>query len=896
MKISFTIYYPTVWGQTLHVTGSIPELGDGDTQQALALQYSENSIWTGSIDVSNAIDAIEYAYFIQSNGKIVEEPWSRKRKAVFNIPDSQYTLYDIWQEKPEQMAFYSSAFTDVLFNRESQVVQFPNLNPRGKNIRIKVFAPNIESHRNLALSGNQAVLGNWDSDKALKMSCPNYPEWEVDFDASNLSYPVEYKFIVYNNNESSVDWENGENRLLKLPLLKDNETAIISGMTYRSKNTRWKGAGMVIPVFSLRSEDSFGIGDFGDLKKMVNWVKMTGQKVIQTLPINDTTMTHTWMDSYPYNAISIYALHPLYLNLWEMGELNDTDLHEEFKKKQSELNALDKVDYEEVDKHKWSFFKALFEQEGAEILSSKGFKQFFQENEYWLVPYAAYSHLREKHNTSDFRQWGECAVYDAQKISTLCHPESEHYPEISIYYYLQYHLHIQLKAVKDYAQKQQVILKGDIPIGVSDTSIEAWTEPRYFNMNAQAGAPPDDFSTTGQNWGFPTYNWEAMEKDNYRWWKNRFRHLAQYFDAYRIDHILGFFRIWEVPKHSVQALYAYFNPAISLKQEEIEQAGLRFDFNKFTQAQIHGNFLSKLFGAYATEATELYLTRISKCYFALKEEFSTQQKIKSHFEGKDDFKSQTIKTALFAIAEEVLFIPDSKQEDGYYHPSIAANKTFAYSELSQQEKQAFDYLYWDYFYHRQNNFWKKQAYQKLTPLISCTKMLVCGEDLGMIPACVPEVMDDLQIMSLEIERMPKQVNREFGDTENNPYRSVCTPSTHDMSTIRGWWEEDREKTQRYFNQVLNRTGTAPESCTAEICAQIIKNHLSSPSMLVIIPLQDWLSMDANIRRAHAAEERINIPANPRHYWGYRMHLNIEELFQAGELNQSIKTMIQRAGR
>ena len=894
MKISFNIHFPTVWGQTLHIIGSIPELGDWNIQQALSLQYVTDSVWSGNIEVPNDCKLIEYSYCLKSNGKVIFEPWDRKHQAYFNVSGcSQYLLHDVWQEKPNQIAFYSTAFTEVLFKPQHHTISKKHQGKR--NIRIKVFAPNIEKHRNLALCGNQPVLGNWDSGKALKMTSENFPEWEVDFDASNLSYPIEYKFIIYSNNDSSIEWETGDNRVLRLPFLKEGETSIISGLTFRRESPAWKGAGMAIPVFSLRSKDSFGIGDFHDLKKMVDWVKLTGQKIIQILPVNDTTMSHTWMDSYPYNAISIYALHPLYLNLRKMGTLNDTALELRFKEKQDALNALEKVDYEQVEQYKWEFFKALFDQEGMDVLSSDGFKYFFDENNSWLVPYAAYSYLREKFKTSDFNYWEDYARYDEHKILSLCKPQSKWYQEIAIYYYLQYQLHVQLKEAKDYADSQAIILKGDIPIGISSTSIEAWTEPQFFNMNAQAGAPPDDFSVTGQNWGFPTYKWEEMEKDGYAWWKRRFQHISRYFSAYRIDHILGFFRIWEVPKHSVEALYACFNPALPLTLEEIQDTGLQFEEEKFVRPQVNGCFLSELFGTYAQEASDIYMVRLSECYFALREEFDTQQKIKAHFAGKDDFKNEAIRKALFVLANEVLFIPDKERAD-CYHPTISAHKTFAYRELSQSDRYAFDYLHWHYFYHKQNDFWKEQAYKKLIPLTSCTKMMVCGEDLGMIPACVPEVMNELQIFSLEIERMPKQENLEFEELNKIPYRAICTTSTHDMSTIRGWWEEDYEKTQRYFNQILKREGEAPQSCSPDICQQIIENHLNSPAMWVVVPLQDWLGMDKKTQRENASDERINIPANPRHYWGYRMHMNIEDLLREKKLNQLIKDIIEETGR
>jgi 4-alpha-glucanotransferase len=421
-------------------------------------------------------------------------------------------------------------------------------------------------------------------------------------------------------------------------------------------------------------------------------------------------------------------------------------------------------------------------------------------------------------------------------------------------------------------------------------SIEAWTDPNYFNRQYQTGAPPDDFSVTGQNWGFPTYNWGNLEADHYDWWKKRFRKMADYFDAYRIDHILGFFRIWEIPENSVQGILGCFDPALPLSAEEIENSGFNFKPEKYTTAHIHEQFLPELFGEYTPEVLQVFLDRSSSHHFALKEKFNTQLKIKNRFAGQEDEKSFTIQQGLFAICNEVLFIRDKRKND-YYHPRISASNSYIYKELDNADKYAFDYLYWNYFYQRHNEFWGEEGYKKLLSLISATDMMVCGEDLGMIPHCVPAVMRKLRIFSLEIERMPKESTMEFTNLHELPYHSVCTTSTHDMDTIRMWWEENPEKTQRYYNEVLKQDGQAPEDCSPALCEQIISNHLNAPSMLTIIPLQDWLSIDGEIRRKNAFDERINIPANPRHYWRYRMHLRIENLLNADRLNEKINGLI-----
>lgn len=894
MRVTFNINFHTVWGQTLYITGSIPELGNWDTKKAYPMQYLNDGNWSLTLDLPDNISHIEYRYFLNSNDRLIFEEWQHNHKVDLTDPGLTYLLFDYWQNRPQNLAYYSSAFTKSFFAHPCD--KFERVVKSDKKITIKILAPQLLSNQSLAICGNQDEFGNWDAQKALILGCETFPLWTVEVDASNFRYPVECKFLVLNDEDKSIArWENGENRSLNLPLIKENETAIISGLLFRDNEPDWKCAGLVIPVFSLRSSRSFGIGDFGDLKDILDWVKKTSQRIIQVLPVNDTTMTHTWLDSYPYNAITIYALHPLYLNLQLMGTLKDPVRYNFFREKQVELNAKNTLDYEEVDKIKWLYFQEIYEQEGENVLNSEAFKSFFTKNKDWLIPYAAFSYLRNFYHSCDFNEWGEYSKYNQQKILQLCDEESPVYKEIAIFYFIQFHLHVQLSEVRDYAYKNGIVLKGDIPIGISKTSIEAWTEPHYFNMEMHAGAPPDDFSINGQNWNFPTYNWDEIEKDNFSWWKKRFRKMSDYFDAYRIDHILGFFRIWEIPAHSVQGIYAYFNPSLAYNIQEIENAGLTFDRSRFTTPHINEKYLPELFGGYTNEVKDIFLENFSPGFLTLKKSFNSQLKIQHYFSGRDDLKSQQIKNNLFIIANEVLFIPDVRNKQKFY-PRISASSSYIYKELSNADKYAFDFLYWDYFYHRNNEFWKEQGYKHLTPLVSSTDMLVCGEDLGMIPQSVPEVMHKLQILSLEIERMPKEVQNEFTNLKNIPYLSVCMTSTHDMSTIRGWWKEDPQKIQRYYNNVLGRTGIAPIDCTTDICRQIICNHLNSPAMLAIIPLQDWLSADENLRLADPEEERINVPANPRNYWRYRMHLTIEELLKAEELNNKIINMIENSGR
>jgi len=760
---------------------------------------------------------------------------------------------------------------------------------------IKVYAP-CDSDHILGICGNQPSLGDWDPAKVTLMTDAFYPEWQIELDADKLKFPLEFKFVLYNKKLGQVvAWEDNPNRYLPYPQLSDNETLVISDRYARFQLPLWKGAGVAIPIFSLRSKQSFGVGDFGDLRKFIDWAALTGQKVVQILPINDTNITHTWVDSYPYSSISIYAFHPMYIDLKQLGVLKDKKQMAAFNKMQQSLNNLPAVDYEKVNEGKWKYLRLIFRQEGDSVLSSESFKAFYHDNEEWLQPYAAFSYLRDLYHTPDFHLWPKYSQFNADEIKALCDPIAKHYPEISIYYYIQYNLHIQLRAVTDYAHSRGVVLKGDIPIGINRNSVEAWKEPQYFNMNGQAGAPPDDFSVNGQNWGFPTYNWEVMEQDGYAWWMRRFTKMAEYFDAYRIDHILGFFRIWEIPMHSVHGLLGQFVPSMPMTSQEIESFGLHFNEDFFTRPYINEYFLKDLFGD-QTDFVKQQFLQPSEAFqvYDMRPEFDTQRKVESYFAGKTDEVSVRIREGLYSLISDVLFIRDRDHSD-QFHPRITVQNDYIFKALSDADKQAFNRLYEHYYYQRHNDFWKEQAMKKLPKLTGATRMLVCGEDLGMIPSCVPQVMNDLRILSLEIQRMPKSITEEFANPSEYPYRSVCTISTHDMSTLRGWWEEDANITQRYYEQMLHHQGKAPSEASPELCEEIIRQHLEGKSMLCIPSFQDWLSIDGELRNPDI-NERINIPAIPKHYWRWRMHLSIEQLMKENALNQKITQLIKDSNR
>ena len=765
-------------------------------------------------------------------------------------------------------------------------------------VRLKVRAPQLSGRQVLKLVGNDESLGAWDVQKAVPMVEHNYNEWLVDIDATRLASTTFYfKFIAVNVTDSAdIVWESRADRRVELPVsLKDGGVVVyeLDKACFPVYNVRC--AGTQVPVFSLRSKASFGVGDFGDLKKMIDWMAMTQQRVLQLLPINDTTTTHTWTDSYPYSSISIFALHPQYVDLGALPQIEDEELRRKFESLRQELNALPKIDYERVNNAKTEYLQVLYKQEGKAVLASSDFKAFFDEAAHWLVPYAQYCTLREKYGTADFATWPDHNSFDEAERKALSNPRTAAYKAVAFYYYVQFILNSQMADAHAYARSKGVVLKGDIPIGVDRHGADVWQEPRYFNLNGQAGAPPDDFSVNGQNWGLPTYNWDEMLKDGCRWWIRRFANMAKFFDAYRIDHVLGFFRIWEIPIDSVHGLLGQFSPALGMTRAEIEAYGLHFQEELFTEPFITDWVLDRMFGERAAMVRDTYLVPTHDGRYRMKPEFDTQRKVEAAFAGKTEQDELNLRDGLYALVSDVLFVRDHR-DSHKFHPRISVQFDFIYESLYDSDKYLFNKIYNDYYYRRNNQFWYREAMNKLPKIVEATRMLVCAEDLGMVPDCVSWVMDELKILSLEIQSMPKDPNVRFGVLSRNPYRSVCTISSHDTPTMRQWWDEDLARTQDYFNNVLQKYGAAPHPLPGWLARDIVSRHLLCPSMLCILALQDWLAIDENVRLADADAERINVPSNPRHYWRYRMHVNIEDLIDNHEFSQNITDLIKESGR
>ncbi|KAL8172220.1 hypothetical protein V2J09_024024 [Rumex salicifolius] len=959
VNLTFRIPYFTHWGQSLLVCGSEPLLGAWDVKKGLLLSpihVGNELVWRGSIEVPSKFGC-EYNYYVVDDSRnILRSEMGKKRKLLLSeaVQHGELVeLRDLWLAGSDALPF-RSAFKDVIFRDSfSLKVERPlgvlqNKLDKGEAILVNfsICCPNIEEDTQVYVIGSSLKLGQWKVQDGLKLSYAGDSTWQADCMMPKSDFPLKYpserfcldisivvflmyiisksskyfiillgilfssltchtyKYCKYGKSKSFSD-EIGANRELSFDTLTGQPRYVFlsDGMM---REMPWRGAGMAIPMFSVRSEEDLGVGEFLDLKLLVDWSVSSGFHLVQLLPINDTSVYKMWWDSYPYSSLSVFALHPLYLRVQALSKNIPKEIKEEIVKAKESLDGK-AVDYDATMATKLSIAKKIFSLEKDSVLSSSTFQKFFSENEEWLRPYAAFCFLRDFFETSDHSQWGRFSQFSKEK-STL-------FSKL---------FNLQLKEASEYARQKGVILKGDLPIGVGRDSVDTWVHPNLFRMNTSTGAPPDYFDKNGQNWGFPTYNWEEMSKDNYGWWRARLTQMGKYFTAYRIDHILGFFRIWELPDHAMTGLLGKFRPSIPLSQgkkkmlvirdlyvgassqEELEKEGIK-DLDRLSEPYIRQEFLQEKFGSSWTIIASNFLNEYKKFHYEFREDCNTEKKIASKLkdclEKSSSLGSEDkLRRDLFDILQNIVLIRDPEDARKFY-PRFNLEDTTSFKDLDDHSKNVLKRLYYDYYFHRQEKLWHDNAMKTLPVLLNSSDMLSCGEDLGLIPSCVhpcieimTQVMQELGLIGLRIQRMPNEPGLEFSIPSQYSYMTVCAPSCHDCSTLRAWWEEDENRRRRYFKTIVESSKVPPSKCVPAIAHFVIRKHLESPSMWAIFPLQDLLALKEDYSKRPANEETINDPTNPKHYWRYRSHVTMETLVKDQELNSAIKDLVRASGR
>ena len=869
MKLRFSIHYRAEWGQNLLVALSYSSADGACRTAAVPMTTQDGDYWQAETSIvasrRSPVTSFTYVYkVVDGDGKELRREWDLVARRYCFDPSKTYLLNDQWRDRPLPFHLYTNAYA-VTRHLSVAVPADPVRMPLyRKTIMFRISAPQLLAGQQVGLLGSHPSLGAWNPARYLLMDDVGQREWMLTLNADVLDDGVEYKYVVVDEaTHQLLAWEEGDNRVItEMP--GEGEILVTFGEHLRLAEKTWRAAGVSVPVFALRSEHSFGVGDFGDLYRFIEWAEVAGLRIIQLLPVGDTTSTRQWADSDPYHPVSAFALHPHYMDLEQLGSLSDSQLMTDYHRRQHELNALDYSDYEAVDVVKSEYLQAFFMEQGRLTLDSADYQQWYEANKEWLDPYAAW-HARHATRPAE--------------------------PDLTCF--TQYHLHLQLKRAADYARSKGILLKGDLPVGMSACGAETALHPSFFHLDSCMGTPPDAFSLQGQNWGIPTYDWE--DEDLTAWFHQRLQHMEQYFDALRVDNMLAYFRVWEIPAEQLFGIMGHFAPAIPYTPTEIEQFGLPFRRDFLTRPFINDRTIERYFGIHAQYVRDNFLEQKAYGLYELKEEVATQRSVQQFFEGRTDENSLWIRDGLYQLVANVLLLEDPYRPETY-HPRVLAYRESVFEALSADERDAFLRLYNNYYSQRHSSFWSERGYRLLSELFSKTRMLLCADDHGIMPPCVGPVLDGLRILTLEIQQMPKLPGQEFTHLDGNPVRSVATIATHDMAPLRLWWQENPDRAQRFFNTMLQKQGNAPEQLSTQLAEEIIARHLYSPSMLCILQLQDWMAMDTELRTKQLRQERINVPGNPSNRWQWRMHVTIEQLLASEKFNEKINTMVTRSKR
>ena len=941
LVVHFRIRCHTSYGQSVYVCGASPELGEWNPEKAVCLfDEGVEDYWSGSVRFPLSADPrkIEYKYF-RCYGKDSIE-WEPEQNHVLDVAGvSSPGVIEVvdtfrWGDAVLD-AFTRSAFVDVVNRRENKdknrLPLSPNdVAPGSVRVHFSVLCPYVKTHQKLVLVGSSKEMGEWDVEKGTEMSDYDFPFWHAEKILKREDMPFDFKYVIVpekkqteeedEEEEAEVEaiWESENNRYCP-PVTVDSVDESYPVVLYVSSwfscpsKDFFKGLGIYAPVFSLRTDTSCGIGQYDDIKQLVDFCNKVGASLIQLLPINDTTDKGLWEDSYPYRQVSCFALHPIYINLLDITDDLSDDLRDDINRAKWSFEQKREVDYPVVFEYKSKMLKKIFALVEPTLVDDEKFAAFIEAESEWLKPYALYCYLRDKYGTSDFHSWPEHSSVTSRDVQLLCAKLEK---ELTYTYWLQYVCDKQFKGAREYANEHGVILKGDLPIGVFLNSCECWAWPKNFRLDMCAGAPPDAFASDGQNWGFPTYDWDYMEQDDYKWWRLRLQRMAQLFNALRVDHVLGFFRIWEIPRATcVRGMLGHFFPALPVSRDELAQRGL-WDIDRYVRPYVRWHLIRDKFGADAVEVAHKYFNSRdldpSDDFYNFKEEYNTEKKIDAALQKEfadDPAKLKHYRTCLFQLLGDVMLIPDANIanhyhvrtevtiehiEDTPYGPREFGSPSWL--ELPEPQKSAMKELYTDFTYRRQTGMWISKACKKLDVLKNTTKMLICAEDLGQINEGIIGTLNSMGLLSLRVQRMSKDPKTTFDEAHTWPYLSVACPATHDMSSIRGWWEENRNEIMEFWSTQLWRHDACPATCEPWVLEMIIRQHLWSESMWCIFLLQDLTDLNPYFRRQDPVDERINIPADPNHHWRYRYPYTLSELCDNCDLVGQLRAMVEDSHR
>ena len=645
--------------------------------------------------------------------------------------------------------------------------------------------------------------------------------------------------------------------------------------------------GTAIPVGALRSEKSIGVGEFADLAEFGALCVKMGIELVQLLPVNDTGY-----QSSPYSALTAFGLNPIYIRIGDLPEASGFEA--EIRAIGERFNGDVRFQYEALLRAKMDLLKKIYGANKKKIAGSASLKSWIEANS-WVKAYSVFRRLKEANGERSWRDWDGFQKIDAAGIAAAWDDPS-HAEEQLFWAWLQQALDTQFTAAAASLNKQGIILEGDLPILMNEDSCDVWSEPENFDMNLSAGAPPDMYSPEGQNWGFPIYNWDAQSKDGYTWWKARLKTAGKYYQTYRIDHVLGFFRIWASHRQDYSAIMGRYVPYVPLGQKDFKELG--FDEGRLRWISephiLTGEIWDSLKNGWGGEFLDGDINAAAERVFDFALERVGEEELwlfKKSIRGEKDIAALDIHSAAKAFllrswGNRIFF----EYEPGKYFPVWFHDQSRAYASLSEDEKKDLEALL-EKRRIASEKIWEDEGKKLLSMLTVSSSMLPCAEDLGAVPACVPKVLTDLSILGLRVVRWHREWDKDgspYVPFEDYPELSVCTPAVHDSSCLREWW--DREADQQQFSGFIG-VPSLPKVYNPGTAKIVLQKIAAAASRYRVFQLQDLLHLSNNYYAADPASERINVPGTANEFnWTYRMPVNISDLLKDEELIRSVSEL------
>ncbi len=647
-------------------------------------------------------------------------------------------------------------------------------------------------------------------------------------------------------------------------------------------------SGLAVPLSSLRSARSPGCGEFPDLAAMGDLAASWDLGLVQLLPVNDTGS-----QTSPYSALSAFALHPLYLRISDFPELSRTSaaakkLAAEAESLIARFGTADSVPHEELLEAKLGILWRLWEELGHG--SRTELDRWILANP-WVRAYAAFVECKRRNDGKPWWEWASLREPTKADIEGLW-SEASLSSRLDFWAWLQLRAEGQFAAAASHLAKLGIELMGDIPILMNRDSADVWSQREVFDLSLVAGAPPDMYAELGQNWGFPIYDWQALEAQGFGFWVDRLREADKYYSAYRIDHVLGFFRIWSIGQRAGSGYLGRFVPEEDISGQELEALGLdSARIRWLSRPHVRLSSIEAACGAEAADAILAVLERIGK-----EDLFLFRAGIEGELDIAEAARASGTKLSPASIdflgrawRDRVLY----EFKPGSFAPAWRHYEASAWPSLSDSERGELESLF-SRKRAASESLWARTGRRLLGVLKAAVPMLPCAEDLGAVPDCVPQVLGELGILGLRVlrwTRLWRLPGQPYQPLSEYPRLTVATPSVHDSSSLREWWstEADRGMVWAFLEDCLGRgIGPCPETLDAQAVALALEAIARSNSRFVVYSIQDLIAMSPEKRPADPRRERINVPGTVGEgNWRYRMPASIEALASDAELGAKV---------